>query len=151
MFVLHCILHFGQRSCQFSLENGYLVTLRYCELSVTESPFVCLFLYFAQHFALFWAYAHALKSSFLSWFLLFYSLLYHLLLVGLTHATLPLHSCETCVLNSAAIRCRKRTQPFPDTSVRASYVLFILQILYIMFFFTIFLFVNCDFTSRPHC
>lgn len=73
----HCMWHLGRASCQFSLEyvtgtvNSVLLNVRLC---------VCLFVffYFALLFALFWAYAHALKSSCLRLILVFYSLFYHL-------------------------------------------------------------------------
>lgn len=47
MYVHYCILHFEKASCQFSLEDDHLVTSGYCELSVTEFIFLCLFLCFA--------------------------------------------------------------------------------------------------------
>lgn len=100
------------------LKNGCLVTLRYCELSVTEFVFVCLFLYFAQLFALFLAYAHALKSSVLHLFffiILFIASTFYCLLGSHMLLGLSTHSCETCVLNSAAIHIEGG--PIPDTSV----------------------------------
>lgn len=142
---------FGQVSCQFSVENGYLVTLRYCELSVTEFPFVCLFLYFAL--VVLWAYAHALKSSFLSLFLLFYSSFYHLLLVGFTHATLPLKFIHVRLVYwtrppYAVERGRSLFLIHPCESVMC--FIYVTDTVYHVFFFPYFPFVYCDFTQRPH-
>lgn len=67
-------------------KNGYLVTLRYCEVSVTEFMFVCLFIFFAQVFALFLGYAHALKFSFSNFFIILFVAFTFLLLVGFTHS-----------------------------------------------------------------
>lgn len=87
MYMHHCISHFERASYQFSLDNGYLVTLRYCELSVTKFS-VCVFVFIYLLYCLpYVAYTHALKSSFLC--LLLYSLFHHLLFVGITHASLP--------------------------------------------------------------
>lgn len=49
------------------------------------------------------------------------------------YSAFKIHSCETCVLNSAAICCRKRTYSW-SICVRALYVLFMSQILYVMCF-----------------
>lgn len=101
------VLGWGHANCLW--KNGSLVTLRYCELSVTEFLFV--FLYFAQLFALFYARAYAFKSSFLSFFffILFVVLPFAACWVHTGYSAFKIHSCETCVLNSAAICCRKRT------------------------------------------
>lgn len=73
-------------------KNGYLVTLRYCEVSVTEFVFRYLFIYFAQVFALFLGYAHALKFLNLFFYYCFICCFYFLLLVGFTHSSLSLNS-----------------------------------------------------------
>lgn len=85
-------------------KNGYLVTLRYCEVSVTELMFVYLFIYFAQVLALFLGYAHALKLCFSNFFLiLFVAFTFCRLLGSHILLCLSIHSYETCVLNVAAI------------------------------------------------
>lgn len=76
MDVHHCISHASS-----------LWLLGYFEVLWTQcywiSVCVCFYI-FALLLAFRWAYAHALKSSFLC----FYYCVYHLLLVGFTHATL---------------------------------------------------------------
>lgn len=133
------------------LKNGCLVTLRYCELSVTEFVFVCLFLYFAQLFALFLAYAHALKSSVLHlvFFYYFIHCFYFLLLVGFTHATRPFNSFMWDLCSELGCHTYRRRTYSWYICVRAWYVLFMSQILLIICFFL--LCVYCDFTQRPHC
>lgn len=77
-----------------------------------------------------------------------YPLFYILLLVGFAHVTPPfkMYSSEACVLNPAAIRCGKRTHSWL-ICVTVSYVLFMSQILFVIFFFFFFSFhfVYCDF------
>lgn len=97
--------------------------------------FVCVFLYFAGPFASCWAYAQALKSSVLSFYHLIHCFTFAARWVHTRYSACKAHRYESCVLNTAAICCRKRTYPFPDSSVRASYVLFMLQTLYGMYLF----------------
>lgn len=120
MYLHHCISHFGRASRQFSLDNGYF------EVLWTQCYWISVCFYiFTLLFALCWAYAHALKSS--CFIILLIILPFAACWVHTRYSACTIHSCETCVLNSAAICCRKRTQPLPDT---LSYVLFMLQTLY---------------------
>lgn len=111
--------------------NGYLVTLRYCELSVTKSLFLCLFLHFSLLFALRWTYAHALKSSFLC----FYKFIHCLTICCLlgSHMLPCLWNSfmwDLCTVLSCHMLWKEDLAFSWHICVRASYVLFILQTLY---------------------
>lgn len=78
--------------------STHVVGVRTC-LKVLFSQFVFIILFIVLPFAACWV--HTCYSAF------------------------KIHSRETCVLNSAAICCRKRTQPFPDTSVWERHVFYL--------------------------
>lgn len=102
MYVHQCLLHFQGTSHQLFLKKRYLVTLRYCEISVTEYPlvWVCFNILFLS-LPLTGLYAHTTKSSFSVCFLFIFC--GHCLTIC---CVLGSSSCKTCVLNLAAIYCR---------------------------------------------
>lgn len=130
-----------------SLADGYLVILRYCELSVTEFLLVFFFFYVSLFS---WAYAHALKSFFL--FVCFYYFIHCLTIccfIGFPLASL--------LVKSIHVKRVYWTQPpyaverGAPTHLRESLVcLFMFKTLYKRVFFFTSLFLLTVISHRDH-
>lgn len=124
------------------------VTCRYCELSVTEFFFVWGFYVSLCLLGL----RTCLNVPFSPFFLkmiLFIVYPFAACWVHRCYSSCEIHSCERCILNSAAIGCRKRTWPFPDTSVWEPYYMF-KTLNSVCFPSLISLFVYCVHTEEPN-